>query len=61
MGKPKYIQQTDWWEEVRKAGVEALDREYHKTMDEAIIEALNVESMLKVEAGGRGRPGSASL
>ena len=35
----KYIQDT-WWKEARKAGVKALDREYHKVIDEAIIEAL---------------------
>ena len=36
----KYIQETKWFQEARKAGVKALGREYHKVIDEAIIKAL---------------------
>ena len=63
MGKPKYIQDTDWWKKTREVAVKALDQQWQETMDKAIIEALGAEeeSMLKVEAGGRGSRGCRLL
>ena len=43
----KYIQETEWWKEARKAAVKALNEEHHNVINKAIIEALGQGGALK--------------
>lgn len=37
MKTPKYIQDTAWWKVVYEKAVKAFDKQYHDTIDDAII------------------------